>query len=419
MSSLQCGKGETPDAAEEAHVETSFDALPDALALKTLLLVPIDARLRTGALLQRRCARLLRQPDAWRVISFAGCIVPVSDRILQLLCARAGAALRCLDLSGCDANRARVTALGVINALQGAAGLHLERLCTRCADDDQRYLCYFDDQRAVTLREACPQLSDGTFMLRLDADVRQSTAAAASYVLPGRVCVTVRYGIWTAHSFTDLLTRLAARERSRGAADCGAVVGLRLFRASFSPNVARALTELMMCAKLQQLSLQIEDVSMSDGHSSVCAVLASAIRRTRIQSLNLDVLHLGNEIAAIADILSDANCSLSSVSLTGRYPSHPAGGRYAALLAAAVATNASLTALYVLDAGLDEKDVSTLAHVCVSHATLRMVCCRGGGICKPLRETLTMLMAVKTPRPLQWSWAFECVIRSPGGVRSA
>jgi hypothetical protein len=404
MSSLQSSLGKASRTAKKARAleETSFDALPDAVALKILLLAPIDVRLRIGALLQRRCARLLREPDAWRVIDFRGCDAPVSDRALLLLCARAGAALRCLDLSGCDANRSRVTTLGIIGALRGAAGFSLERLFTRSADDDQRFLCRFDDDRAVVLRKTCPRLRDGTFLLKI---LRQTMATSALDALPGQVYLDARNDVLAAGSYAHLLSRLTARESSRGGADCGALVGLWLNGATLTHEGADALTELMMCAKLRELSLHISSVNDDRG---ACAVLAHAMRRSRLQSLRLEVDDLGDEVQAIVALLSDANCSLKSLRLYGLYRSGPS---YVVDLVAAIAANASLTELHLLDVSVDDEDVSALARACASHTMLREVCCLGGGICKALRETLTMLMAIKTPHPLHWSWAFRCLIQ--------
>ncbi len=415
MSSLQCGNEETARASKTARAlfdESSFDALPDAVALKILLLAPIDVRLRIGALLQRRCARLLREPDAWRVIDFRGCDAPVSDRALLLLCARAGAALRCLDLSGCDVNRARLTTSGVIGSLRGSAGLNLECLYTRCAADDDRFLCRFDHEHATALREACPRLQDGTFVLHVNnARVLETVIASALHALPGEVDLDVSNSVQV--SYTKLLVNLIAREDTRGAGS--ALVGLKLRDATMDEDVVDALKELMMCAKLRKLSLHVASGGDDRG---MCAVLARAIRRSRLPSLSLVVDDLGDEAQALATLLSDANCPLTHLRLRGRYHSGPS---HALQLAAAITANTSLTDVQLTDITLDDEDVSALARACVSNSTLRTVRCLGGRIGKPLREMITMFMAHKTPRSVKWSWAFQldfCLYQDDAAVSS-
>lgn len=407
MSSLQCSNEETPRASKTARVlfETSFDALPDAVALKILLLVPIDARLRIGALLQRRCARVLREPDAWRVIDFGGCEAPVTDRALLLLCARAGTALRCLDLSGCDVYGARLTTSGIIGALRGSAGLNLECLYTRAAVDYQRYLCRFSRTDAVALRKACPLLQHGDFVLHLHPYLDQPEVASALHALPGDVYLETERNVQTLGSY------------ARGAADsCRALVGLRLELAGYSEAGFKALKDVIVCAKVQELSLHGSPYD-ADQHS-ICAALARAFRRSHLQSFDLNARNLRNEVQAVAAVLSDTNCSLAWLRLAAT--GHGSGPSYAARLAAALAANSSLTELHILDTSLDDDDVSVLAHACVSHTTLQAVCFNGGGISKPLCKTLTTLMAVKTPRPLEWCWAFECMIENQDDeVRSA
>jgi hypothetical protein len=99
-----------------------MDDLPNALVLHILALLPLDARLRCASVSQRFAA-LVADAAQWRALSFKG--VPrarraaVDDAALAALVARAGRALRRLDLSVLPRDAA-VSPAGVLAALRSA-----------------------------------------------------------------------------------------------------------------------------------------------------------------------------------------------------------------------------------------------------------------------------------------------------------
>ena len=383
----------------------TFDSLPDAIVLDILLLMPLDARLRVGALLLRRCARLLRSKDAWRVISFDGCDAPVNDRTLLLLCARAGPALRCLDLSGCDAYRVRVSVPGLLDALGGPAGLNVEQLFTLSADDERRALCHFSELQAPVLRAACPQLRDGSFSLVLESVSPHSTFSALRS-LPGRVYLDTKSQSQAVDCYASLVTCLAAREDTQEG-DHTTLVGLQLHGGILNQAGADALKHLLQCAPrggpLRLLKLELNAISDARG---AFAALAPAL--LGLDALELEVKHAGKEAQAVAALLSDAACSLSRLQLSGCN----LGSDGVEHLAAALAVNTTLTELHLLDSSFADKEVSALARACTQSLTLKTVLCRGGRISAPMRETLTLFAAMKSPRQLRWDWVYECKVQN-------
>ena len=267
-----------PASATPQSAAATFDDLPDAVVLNILLHLPLDKRLAVGALIQRRCARLLRGADAWREISFAGCYLagdaqPLDDRLLLRLCVRAGASLRCLDLSDCNVNRTRVSTHGVLYALSGSAGCNLEQLFTRCAVSDEHesqsehHVCFFDVDQALALREACPRLRDGSVAFRTGTCSAESVVSALG-ALRGRVALVVNKGLIDARNcYADLTTRLAARAEAEG--ECAILTGLRLYDATLNEEGAAALMRLLECAPrsapLRSLALELTAVSDERG----------------------------------------------------------------------------------------------------------------------------------------------------------
>ena len=109
-----------PDAQElSAASRWSGHASPHELAeaLSLILpLLPLDARAR-AACVCRAWRTATSNPLLWEELRFAHCAAHVRDATLARLCARAGTALRTLDL---DADACtHITAAGVLAALRG------------------------------------------------------------------------------------------------------------------------------------------------------------------------------------------------------------------------------------------------------------------------------------------------------------
>ena len=102
-------------AASRWSGHTSPHELAEALSL-ILPLLPLDARAR-AACVCRAWRTATSNPLLWEELRFAHCAAHVRDATLARLCARAGTALRTLDL---DADACtHITAAGVLAALRG------------------------------------------------------------------------------------------------------------------------------------------------------------------------------------------------------------------------------------------------------------------------------------------------------------
>ena len=89
--------------AAEVAAESPFEALPDVLTLRILVLLPADARARCAAV-RPAWRELLKSPAAWTSLDMSSpmtCSAGVED-VLCIAAAKAGGKLAFLDVSGCD-----------------------------------------------------------------------------------------------------------------------------------------------------------------------------------------------------------------------------------------------------------------------------------------------------------------------------
>jgi hypothetical protein len=106
-----------------------MEALPDALLVSLLLLLPLDARMRCAALSRRFAALSAASPELWCELRFDDVSRTrrrrVDDALLARLVQRSAGALEALDLSLLP--RGRFSASGVLHALRACARLRLLR----------------------------------------------------------------------------------------------------------------------------------------------------------------------------------------------------------------------------------------------------------------------------------------------------
>ena len=136
-------------------------AFPDEALSFLLPLLPLDDRAR-AACVSRPWRAAAAHPSLWKHLSFEGCAFEVDDTTLTQLCARAGAALRTLDLdaSACT----RVTGAGLVAALRSGGCGGLRCLCALDASWTKRF--QLSAEEAQQLAAACPALQHAARSVR-------------------------------------------------------------------------------------------------------------------------------------------------------------------------------------------------------------------------------------------------------------
>ena len=151
-------------------------AFPQEALSFLLPLLPLDDRAR-AACVNRPWRAAAAHPSLWKHLSFEGCAAQVNDTTLAQLCARAGAALRTLDLdaSVCD----DVTCAGLLVALRdgGCSGLRW----LGAPATSWPWLSRLSVVEAQQLAAACPALQHAACKVRC----YQPDVAAAATALPG------------------------------------------------------------------------------------------------------------------------------------------------------------------------------------------------------------------------------------------
>ena len=143
--------------------------LAEALSL-LLPLLPLDSRART-ACVSRAWRAATTHPSLWEELSFERCAARVTNAVVALLCARAGAALRTLRLD--SGKCSRVTGAGMLAALRDGGCIGLLRLNLLLTERPRHQML-----TAVPVRQlvvACPQLQHAVCAL----ECSMSEAAAA------------------------------------------------------------------------------------------------------------------------------------------------------------------------------------------------------------------------------------------------
>jgi hypothetical protein len=178
---MRLGLFEEEEAPAEMTPLGTLAVLPPELLLSILALLPLDARLRCGAL-SRAWAALVAEPALYARLRFDGCpSLParaprahaLDANALARLCARAGHALRSLDAPNAHACGA-LTAAGVLAAVQHAPGrasleeLAMMRHGTTLSPSLPRRAHCLHLEGLLALRAACPALCSGWLMVRCE-----------------------------------------------------------------------------------------------------------------------------------------------------------------------------------------------------------------------------------------------------------
>ena len=159
------------------------DELPHAVLSLLAPLLPLDTRAR-AACVCRAWRAAMAHPSLREELSFKHCVVRVNDAALATLCARSGAALRTLSLSGGACRR--VTAAGMVAALRDGGCTGVQRLSTQLSEDggfrrSWEFDIWLDYEMVQQLAAACPMLRYAACAL----DCNLLNAAAVIEKLPG------------------------------------------------------------------------------------------------------------------------------------------------------------------------------------------------------------------------------------------
>jgi hypothetical protein len=93
-----------------------IECLPSALLIRTLLLLPVDARARCAMLSRCFGVHTACEPLLWSRLDFTDCTAKVSDATLLQLVRRSEGALRVLNINAPSCER--ITLLGALDALK-------------------------------------------------------------------------------------------------------------------------------------------------------------------------------------------------------------------------------------------------------------------------------------------------------------
>jgi hypothetical protein len=386
--------GAAPDSvaappAEEAACVDAFDALPPEALLHILSLLPLGVRLRCGVL-SRRWAELVRTPTLYAHLDFTvptagprGSASGVHDVGLFRLCARAGAALRSLDVS-CRHGAGMLTLAGLLRALRGEACEGLEELRTVSDenwDDDgaatvaatssdtvfdapvANWQLRLSARQASSLQRSCPQLRRGALALHAESP---HDAVAALTTFPSSVrtrvdLIELRLEPACAVALSETLRCEAASGVRHldlsysGLGDAGATalasalagnttlrVLTLLYDAIGDAGAAALGAALATNRALRELNLDSNALGAA-GARSLADGLAACGATSRLAFLRLDNNALDDEAAAaLATLLSAPACgALRRLDMAG----NPFGEAGALALAAALSSNATLTQL--------------------------------------------------------------------------
>jgi hypothetical protein len=374
-----------PPAEEETCVD-AFDALPPEALLHILSLLPLGVRLRCGVL-SRRWAELVRTPTLYAHLDFTappagrGSFGGVHDLGLVRLCARAGSALRSLDVS-CRRGAGKLTLAGLLRALSGEACEGLEELRTvsdeNWDDDDAataapsrtafdapvaNWQLRLSARQASLLQRSCPQLRRGAVALHAESP---DDATAALTTFPPTV--RTRVDLFELRLEPTRAVALSATLR------CEAASGVRHLDLSYSglgdAGATAVATALAGNATLRVLTLLYDDI----GDVGAAALGGALATNRALRELNLDSNALGaagalaladgliacgaasrlaflrvdnnslddEAAAALATLLAAPACgALRRLDMAG----NPFGEAGALALAAALSSNATLTQL--------------------------------------------------------------------------
>ena len=162
---------------------TSPHKLAQALSL-LLPLLPLDTRAR-AACVCRAWRAAAAPPVLWAELSFEHCAVCIHNAALTKLCARAGAALRTLNLEAIP--YILVTFDGVLAALRGGGCTGLRRLSVPHRLGEHFETCnWLSAEQVQQLAATCPRLTHTACSVRCSP----LEAAAAAAALPGPLLVS-------------------------------------------------------------------------------------------------------------------------------------------------------------------------------------------------------------------------------------
>ncbi len=319
----------------------------------------------------------------------------MTDAGLVTLCARAGAALRTLDL---DAPvYVYTTSPGVVAALRdgGCTGLRRFAAPTHLVNGYKNYTHHMTSELVWQLVAACPVLEhtafsvSGRLHMGLSDENKQDVAAVAlaAAALPGPLTLRIYGCQYDQYDFPTVPVdcRLLLQQRS--------VVAVELLYCTLHGEAAAAFIE----AFRSNSTLELLDLTGNQFYGDVIAPLAAALREnTTLKLLILDeaslehagavaladalrvnaslaLLYLaysgiGDQgVAALADALR-LNASLTTLNLAHNH----IGPEGAAALAAALRVNTTLTSLELFENNLGPEGIAALTEVQHVNATCRI-----------------------------------------------
>ena len=364
------------DAMQEAVAAPSAFTGPDAHRVIALVLplLPPDARQCAAATCRTWRAALAGAPDRWKVLDFCGCAVEVGDAALATLCARAGAALRELQLD--EPACATVSLDGVLDALRNSGCTGLRRLsCLRATRSAKQV---FSVQQALALAEHCPALEHAASRV---ACASAADAARVGSTLPGPLKLVLGRVDDVANAFAELqllpsvvaLELPAAWWQAAGAAVLASALdrageGGSVTSVDLSSNQIEDAGVRFLAVTLQDnKTLTNLDLTTNYIQHAGAAALADALRinsTLRVLVLNDNRLYdVG--VAAIADALH-VNTGIADLQLNG----NGCGDAGAAAMAEALQVNRTLTSLELEGNGITPIGVALLSLALVVNGPL-------------------------------------------------
>ena len=321
-------------------------------ALSLLLpLLPLDVRAR-AACVCRAWRTATSNPLLWEELSFKRCAARVCDATLARLCARAGAALRTLDLEA-DACKLVCTA-GLLAALRDGGCTGLLRLSTLLTNNGRCLSQVLDAADVQELVAACPMLQYTACTVWCSlSDAAAVDAAAAATALSGPVTLEC----WGDSARADL-TQLADYLRISTT-----VTSLKVVSDSIGDAGA---AQLAQCLRVNPTltSLVLGQANIGDAGT---AQLAECLRvNTTLTNLELYRNGVGAEGATrLAECLR-VNATLTSLNLFN----NSIGDAGATQLADCLRINTTLKSLNLSYNGIGAEGAGQLAECLRANATL-------------------------------------------------
>jgi hypothetical protein len=395
-------------ADDDDHAPPSALApLPHAVVLSIFAQLPVDERARL-ALVCRGWRAALADPALWTrldVSRTSGVTAAVTDALLRGAAARAGGALRVLDVSGCS--RIWRAALRAVVTVHGGSLRELRVCHGVCADLHLNHLTgevslMLSLGDAESLLRAAPQLH--VFDAAVDCD---SVADARAALCAEGLLAPLRVRGLRMHNTDDdgeadflalaadvashaWLRQLCLRAAPPTPAALGALVDAALARrlaalqldncdlsAASAPALARllrggdALTELWLAGHAFGTDGALD--------APAAAALAPALRaNATLTTLHLAALRLWDDLAAAATLLGAlaAHPSLRALSIRGSSVRHADRAAAGASLAALLAANApALTELDVAFCNLGDDGLAPLLQALRANTHLRALAC--------------------------------------------